>query len=235
MKKILLSAASLLLILVVLFSCKKRDDYLTGGTRHNAKYNGTTYDFLKGQASGLFDTLLLLVDKAGLKDKLNQQGVSFFAPTDYAITNYLNRRALEEQNIDPFRKWTIDSLIKYELPKFTDSLNIYFVGQILEYNNLTDDEAIYPTTKPGTEAVVSYEEITSDHAEYLLLGGNPNVSTNPRIIYYTFLFAPLTPPVVASEIGPDEGTRERVQTSGIQSNTGMIHVLNNQHILFFRQ
>ena len=129
MKKILISAVSLLLVVSVLFSCKKRDDYLTGGTMHNAKYNGTTYDFLKGQASGLFDTLILLVDKAGLKDKLNQQGVSFFAPTDYAINNYLNRRAIQEQNIDPLRKWTLDSLIKYEMPKFTDSLDTYFVGQ----------------------------------------------------------------------------------------------------------
>ena len=84
---------------------------------------------MKGQASGLFDTLILLVDKAGLKDKLNQQGVSFFAPTDYAINNYLNRRAIQEQNIDPLRKWTLDSLIKYEMPKFTDSLDTYFVGQ----------------------------------------------------------------------------------------------------------
>lgn len=235
MKKIFLSTGSILLVVVVLFSCKKRDDYLTGGSRHNAKYNGTTYDFLKGQASGLFDTLLLLVDKAGLKDKLNQQGVSFFAPTDYAINNYLNRRAIQEQNIDPFRKWTLDSMIKYELPQFTDSLDTYFVGQTLDFNNLTNNGAIYPTKKTGTEAVVSYEEITKDHSDFIMLGGNDNLSTNPRVIYYTFLFTSLTPPVVASEITSEQGARTRVQTSGIQTNTGMIHVLNNNHILFFRQ
>jgi hypothetical protein len=235
MKKILIGATCLLLVSVVLFSCKKRDDYLTGGTKHNTKYDVTTYEFLKGQASGLFDTLILLVDKAGLKDKLNQQGASFFAPTDYAITNYLNRRAIQEQNIDPFRKWTLDSMIKYELPKFADSLDTYFVGQTLDYNNLTDNGAVYPTKKTGAEAVVSYEEITPDNSNYTNLGGNPNVSTNPQIIYYTFLFVPLTPPIVASEISPDDGTRVRVQTSGIQTNSGMIHVLNNQHILFFRQ
>lgn len=107
MKKIFLS---LTCVIVILFSCK-RDDYLTGGSRHNTRYNVTTYDFLKNQSSGLFDTLLILVDKAGLKDKLNQPGVTFFAPTDYAITNYLERRAAEVQRIDPLRKWTLDSLI----------------------------------------------------------------------------------------------------------------------------
>ncbi|WP_276501125.1 fasciclin domain-containing protein [Terrimonas pollutisoli] len=235
MKKILSGLMAVMMVALVLFSCKKRDDYLTGGSRHSAKFNVTTYDFLKGQASGLFDTLLLLVDKTGLKDKLNQQGVSFFAPTDYAINNYLNQRALQEQNIDPKRKWTLDSMIKYELPKFTDSLDTYIVGQTLDYNNLTNNGAIYPTKKAGTEAVVSYEEITPDNSEYIRLGGNPNVSSNPRLIYYTFLKGPLTPPVIASEITPAGGTRVRVQTSGIQTNTGMVHVLINQHILFFRQ
>ena len=234
MHKIISSTITFFFVLVILSSCK-RDNYLTGGTLHNAKYNGTTYDFLKGQASGLFDTLLLLVDKAGLKDKLNQQGVSFFAPTDYAITNYLNRRAIQEQVIDPFRKWTLDSMIKHELPKFIDSFDTYFVEKMLDYNNLTDNGAVYPTRKTGSKAVVSYEEITPDNPGYTQLGGNTNVSSNPRIIYYTFLFAPLTPPIVASKISPVEGTRVRVQTSGIQTNTGMVHVLMNQHILFFRQ
>lgn len=172
------------------------------------------------------------MDKAGLKDKLNQQGVSFFAPTDYAITNYLASRTEQEQNIDPFRKWTLDSMIKYDMAKFTDSLETYFVPQTLSYNNLTDNGAIYPTRKTGTQAVVSYEEIRPGHPEYFILGGNLSVSTNPRIIYYTFLFTALTPPFVASEITPGQGRRVRVQTSGIQTNTGMIHVLNNQHKLF---
>ncbi|MCG7859201.1 hypothetical protein MD537_19655, partial [Flavihumibacter sediminis] len=60
-------------------------------------------------------------------------------------------------------------------------------------------------------------------------------STIPRIVYYTFLFGPIVPPIVAQNIPSTLGKRERVQTSGIQSNSGMIHVLNNQHTLFFRK
>ena len=217
-----------------LISCK-RDDYLTGGSKHAKKYDVTTYDFLKGQPSGLFDTLILLIDKAGLKDKINQQGVTFFAPTDYAITNYLNKRVKEEQNVDPFRKWTIDSMIKYELSKFTDSINAYIIGENLDYDKLTQDGKVYTTNKNGTQAVVSYEELDPNSPDYVMLGGNSNVSANPKLVYYTFLYGPLTPPVIANEITPTQGDRERIQTSGIQTNTGMIHVINNGHILFFRQ
>lgn len=216
--------------IIIFFTSCKKNNYLVGGSLHSAKVNMTTYDYLKSNSAGLFDTLLLLVDKAGLKDKINQQGVSFFAPTDYSINGYLNSRALEEQQIDPYRQWTIDSMIKYEMPKFIDSINIYFVNEALTYDKLTINGTLYPTLKPGSDCVVSYEE-TRDPA----LGYNPNVSTIPRIVYFTFLLQALTPPIVASEITSDEGVHTRVQTSGIESTTGIIHVLNNQHNLFFRK
>lgn len=228
-KNIFSMTAVFCLAAAVMSSCKK-DDYLSGGSLHNAKVNMTSYDFLKSNSAGLFDTLLLLVDEAGIKDKINQQGVTFFAPTDYSINSYLTVRALEEQNIDPLRKWTIDSLIKYELPKFVDSLNIYFVQDALSYDQLTENGTLYPTLKTGANCVVSYEE-TRD----VDLGYNPNISNIPRIVYFTFLFNAITPPIVANEISSDDGKHERVQTSGIESTTGVINVLNNQHTLFFRK
>lgn len=229
MKHLIKITAALLVIAIVFTSCK-RDDYLIGGTLHNPKVNATTYDYLKSNSMGLFDTLLLLVDKAGVKEKINKAGISFFAPTDYAITNYLNKRVKEEQNIDPNRKWTIDSMIRYELPKFADSIDTYIINEALTYDKLTGNGAIYPTQKAGINSVVSYEETRDPN-----LGYNPNVSTIPRIVYYTMLLQPLTPPIVASEITSDEGVRTRVQTSGIETNTGILHVLNNGHSLFFRK
>ncbi|WP_018628251.1 fasciclin domain-containing protein [Niabella aurantiaca] len=220
--------------LALLASCK-RDAYLTGGSVHNAKFDMTTYDFLKNRPDGLFDTLLLLLDQAGLKDLVNKNGITFFAPTDYSILKYLDSRTRQEQEINENRKWTLDSMMKYELPKFADSLKTYIVDQKLSYGNLTNNGSMMPTEKAGSQTVVSYEEIKPDHPDYDKLGGNSNVSTNPRIVYYTPLYAPLSPPIVATDITPEQGRRERVQTSGIETNTGMIQVLNNDHILFFRQ
>jgi hypothetical protein len=218
------------LILLLAFAACKKNDYLKGGTIRSNQVDMTTYDWLKSNPQGLFDTLLLLVDKAGLKDKINETGITFFAPTDYAINNYLTNRALEEQDIDAFRKWTIDSLFKYEMPKFTDSLDAYIVPGILTYDKLTINGVIYPTKKIGANSVVSYEE-TRDPA----YGYNPNVSTIPQLVWYTLLLEPLAPPFVAADLTVQQGTRVRVQTSGIQSTTGVIHVLNNSHKLFFRK
>jgi hypothetical protein len=217
-----------LLVATVLFACKK-DDYIKGGTLHNSKVNMSTYDYLKSHPAGLFDTFLLLVDKSNVKEKINQAGVSFFAPTDYAVNNYLARRTAQEQNIDPNRKWTIDSMFKYDLPKFADSIDVYIVPGAHTYENLTQNGKQFATKKTGTNCVLSYEE-TFDPA----LGYNPNVSTVPRIVYYTLLLQPIPPPIIANEIDPNQGVRTRVQTSGLESTTGMIHVLNNGHRLFFR-
>ncbi|ULQ55501.1 fasciclin domain-containing protein [Flavihumibacter rivuli] len=219
----------MVLAAVTFVSCK-RDEYFIGGSTHSAKVDMTTYDYLKSHPQGLFDTLLLLVDKAGVKEKINKPGITFFAPTDYAVNSYLSKRVKEEQNIDPFRQWTIDSMIKYELPKFADSIDTYIIAEELGYDKLTKNGKKYNTMHPGTQSVVSYEE-TRDPS----LGYNPNVSTIPRIVYYTLLFEDIPPPIVAPEIPSEQGKRERVQTSGIQSNTGTIMVLNNAHSLFFRK
>ena len=201
--KYLIRVTPLIFFAIIFFSSCKKDKYLVGGSLHNAKVNMSTYDFLKSNQAGLFDTLLLLVDKAGLKDKINQQGISFFAPTDYAINTYLKVNASERK-----MKWTIDSLIKYELPNFVDSINVYIVNKLLTYDNLTENGIEYPTLKEGSNCVVSYEKTLNPE-----LGYNSNLTTIPRIVYFTF-----------------NSLKTRVQTSGIETTTGMVHVLANPHL-----
>src|SRR5882672_7759877 len=69
-------------------ACKK--SYTIGGSTFKAQVNMTTYDYLK--TNHLFDTLVIMIDKAGLKDELNQAG-TFFAVTNYTIRNYVDARA----------------------------------------------------------------------------------------------------------------------------------------------
>jgi len=190
----------------------------------------TTYDYLKSNPHGLFDTLLLIIDAAGLKDLVNQPNVTFFAPTDYSIDDYLSYRTKQEQNIDPFRQWNFDSLMKYDLLKFQDSMKVYFLNKTLTFDQLTNDGAIYSTLHDNDKAVVSYEYAVPGNPWY-----NPYASVQPQVVYYTYLYQHLTPPIIASEITPDEGARTLVQTSGIKTTTGMLHVLTNNHTLFFRQ
>lgn len=210
------------------FSACKKNDYFVGGTLHNTKVNMSTYDFLKSNNRGLFDTLLLLVDKAGIKDQINKQGMTFFAPTDYSIKSYCELRSVQVQKVDPNKKWTVDSIIKYELPRFADSLNVYMLPSAVSFGQLTEDGKIYDTQKANAKSVISYES-TND----VNLGYNSNSTILPRVMYYTYLYKPLAEPFVAKEIPNTTGARTLVQTSGVESTTGLVHVLVNGHRLFF--
>lgn len=227
MKKIY-KALLVLMAATLFFSACKKDEYFVGGTLHNAKVNVSTYDFLKNNNRGLFDTLLLLVDKAGIKDQLNKQGITFFAPTDYSIRSYCELRSIRIQRIDPFKKWTVDSIIKYELPRFADSLQVYMLAGQVSYSELTENGKLYNMQKAGSQAVVSYE--STDEPS---LGYNGNSSVYPRVVYFNYLFKPLDGPIVAPEIPSTTGARTLVQTSGVESTTGIVHVLANTHRLFF--
>lgn len=235
MKNIFKLFLTVFTVAVTMVACKK-NDYFVGGTLHNAKVNLTTYDFLKNNKDKLFDTLLILVDKAGIKDKINQPGISFFAPTNYSINAYFLKKTLQVQKSNPSKRYTLDTLIKYDLDVFKDSINVYIAPKTINYDNLTEKGTLYATAKTGVNCVVSFEATNDPN-----LGYNANSTNRPQLMYYTFLLKPITSPFVASEIPPSDGIRNRIQTSGIETTTGMVHVLENAkpdgtgHVLFFKK
>lgn len=230
MKHNIINILVVLFLVVLCASSCKRDKYLIGGDLHQAKTNMTTYDYLKNQPYHIFDTLVMLIDAAGVKDLVNEPGITFFAPTDFSINAYLNRKAIEEQNIDPNRKYTLDSMMKYNLDEFKDSIRAYIVKQQLNFDDLTESGRIYPTEKPGDSVVVSFEPTNDVNNGYY-----PGVSTTPHLMYYTQLIGSLEEPFNAADISSDVGIREKCQTTGIETTTGMLNVLNNNHVLFFKQ
>jgi len=214
----------------VAFTACKKDNYLVGGKLESTTTTLTTYDYLKNNRFKMFDTLLMLVDKAGLKDVINQNGVTFYAPTDFAINNYLQKKTLEAQKIDPFAKYSVDTLIKYDLDKFKDSLNTYIIDKKITYGSLTQNGVVFNTAKSGSQAVVSFEPTYDTN-----LGYTSAVSTAPKIEYYTFIKGKLPSVVVASTIPDTVGVRVMCQTSGLTTATGELNVLSNSHVLFFKQ
>ena len=185
MKNIIRNIATLAMLLVLLNACKK--DYITGGAPEdiNMYKNTSTYDVLK--ADPLYDTLIQVIDAAGLKDKINEQGTTFFAPSDYAIYNYLNLRTRFVQlTINANSKFALDSLLYYvknNKNNTKDSLLMYLVQKPLPYTELTHTGTLYKTGLAGDTAIISYE-YTKDGS----LGYNPLVSSQPRIVYYTHLW-----------------------------------------------
>src|ERR1044072_517913 len=107
---------------IFLFSCKK-NDYKNDGGVHDPHVNMTTYDYLKSQR--VFDSLVYLIDRAGLKDMVNSD-ITFFAVTNYGVDDYLDirQKRAAEQTGDENIPFSMDSIPVQELK---DSLRMYMV------------------------------------------------------------------------------------------------------------
>ena len=213
---------------IMLASCKK--NYIIGGKLESTTTNLTTYDYLKSNRFKMFDTLLMLVDKAGLKDEINQKGITFYAPTDFSINRYLAKKTAEVQNVDIFAKYTIDTLIKYDLATFADSIKTYIIPKTITYTSLTSNGVVLNTAKSGASVVVSYEQTTDTN-----LGYNSVVNTIPQVEYYSLVIGTLPSPVKSVDLDPSVAIRILCKTSGLTTATGQLNVLSNSHTLYFRQ
>jgi hypothetical protein len=227
MKKILVNTALFLILLGALASCKK--DYITGGQIEdvNMYKNNTNYEVLAQDPA--YDTLVQLIDAAGLKEKINESGTTFFAPSDYSIRTYLELRTVFDQNnYDINAQFGLDSLKYYlqnNIENIADSLLMYQVHTPLPYSSLTRTGVAYATGLAGDTIVVSYEPLSR----------NDVVSTVPRQVYFTQLWYhyDLSDANPAEDIPEEIGVREPVITSGINTKSGIMNYLNNFHTLFF--
>lgn len=220
-------------ILLLLQACNK-NDYIIGGNKQdvNMYKSLSTYDMLKTNAA--FDTLTQVIDAAGIKEKINEAGTTFFAPSDQSIKFYLAQRTLYLQyTVDQYARFGLDSLLYYlanNINGTRDSLSMYIVKQSLTYNTLTDQGALFQTELQGDTVVVSYEETKDEN-----LGYSSSVSNLPRIVYFTQLWYhyDLSEDNPAGNIPKEIGVRTRVSTSGILTQNGVVHVLEPSHSLFF--
>jgi hypothetical protein len=220
----------LCLALLAFVACKK--SYITGAPEDVNKYAHTsTYDVLKGNPN--YDTLMQLIDTAGLKDKINAQGVTFFAPSNNSIFNYLQQRTIAAQLANQYAEFALDSLFYYlrnNVNGTRDSLLMYLIPQPLTYNVLTNYGTTYATELPGDSVIVSYEYVTDPN-----LGYNALVSGQPQLVYFTQLWYPFTPTVnnPVGSIASSIGIHDLVISSGIITQNGIIEGLDNSNPLFF--
>lgn len=212
------------LLAVIIFaaaSCKK--DYAVDGGKSDENVNMTTYDYLKSKP--IFSSLVHLIDRAGLKDAINKQ-TTFFATTNYGVDQYLramkNIRAIElgNENIT----YTLDSIPLWRL----DSLKTYIFPQKLGRSALTTRGEFYLSDfgsmantriKLGLARTYSYSNYVDyvDYVTYTKVIGSDDTEA----------------------LDPDEIPTEEidklvfVQSSGIVTTNGVVHVLDGFHRLFF--
>ncbi|RYF13070.1 MAG: hypothetical protein EOO42_19335, partial [Flavobacteriales bacterium] len=82
-----------LVALITISSCQK-DDYINdGGKILTGRVNMTTYDYLKSNKK--FDSLVKIIDQAGMKDEINGN-ITFFATTNYGAADYVSAKKQEK-------------------------------------------------------------------------------------------------------------------------------------------
>mgnify|MGYP001231154242 CR=1 FL=1 len=222
-KYIKLLIAPIGIFLVLLSACDK-NDYINDGGVHDPHVNMTTYDFLASHPK--FDSLVRIIDKAGLKDLVNSN-ITFFATTNWGVADYVSAKKQEriaevgDENIS----FSIDDLDPVEL---SDSLKIYmFEGQIGR-EQLTTEGAYYESLfgpMDNTRILLGLRR-TRDYSGYV---------DYVDYLYYTKVVGTRDSEEPNQNAIPEElqDTRVDVQTSGIITTTGILHVLHGSHRLFF--
>jgi hypothetical protein len=109
MQKILNKARPLLLLAGLLFADACKKDSVYRDAQPITQVSVSTYDFLHAQP-GLYDTLLYLIDKAGLTDTLKTGKITFFAPQDYSILSGLYNLNFSREKYGFAGNWTLDSV-----------------------------------------------------------------------------------------------------------------------------
>ena len=97
---------------VCIVNCQN-EDYLQDGGKHNPYYNGTVLEYLNQHPDKhYFSELTDLIHYAGLDSVLQNEEITFFAPTDFSIekigiqcgmkdANYFSRMFKKVEGISP--------------------------------------------------------------------------------------------------------------------------------------
>jgi hypothetical protein len=216
---------SLLLATVLLQAACKKDSYINDGGVAQAKVDMTTYDYLKSKPQ--FSSLVHLIDRAGMQQTLNGN-ITFFAVTNYGVDDWVSAKrqqqiiALNNENIT----YTIDSIpVSY----FKDSLLTYMFAGKINRDSMSVAGRLYNSMQgviKDTTYLIKLRRVTDTYTDYLdyveyvnftrVIGTRDDLVSNPSSI-----------PASQKDVSYD------CQTSGIITNTGIIHVMDGYHRLFF--
>lgn len=215
---------SLTAILLAMLSCED-DGYINDQGIHDPHVNMTTYDFLASHPK--FDSLVRIIDRAGMKDLVNSN-ITFFVTTNWGVADYVS--AKKQEKIIELGDENIDFGIDHIDPQRLDSLKMYMFEGAVTRERLTTEGAYYESLfgpMPNTRFLLGLRR-TRDYSEYV---------DYVDYLYYTKVIGGRDSEELDSNSIPDSERDQRVdiQTSGIITTTGVVHVLQGAHRLFFNQ
>lgn len=211
------------LILLALTACKK-NDYKRDGGPSDPNVNLSTYDYLKSNRN--FDSLVKVIDRAGLKDAVNGN-VTFFATTNYGIAEYV--KAKKNQKAIQIGMENFDFGIK-DIPvkELNDSLKTYLFAGKINRDQMTVGGKLYTSllgTIPNVQYLIKLRR-SYEYTQYL---------NYVDYVTYTKVIGTRDDQETDQSAIPDSQKDKAAdcQTSGIITTNGIVHVLNGYHRLFF--
>lgn len=209
----------LCLAVILLGTGCKKNDYLSGGSLHEAVTPLNNMNYLKSNSFKLFDTVTAIIEKLDLSGEVND-AKTFFAFTDYSVLNMINVKLAAKQAINPLAIYTLDSLIK---DISADSIRQYMSTEKLELDNSPEFKAKPFTSRANTNMGVLKQLQTG--APY-----TDRTKAPTYLLYLVKVRGALDEPGV---IPPTNEIDILVlcQTTGIKTSNGAttLHVLNNTH------
>ncbi len=210
--------------LLILAVCSCERGPIDGGV-HSPHVNKTTLEYLRGIAK--FDTVLILFEKAGLLDQLENKN-TVVVPTNYSIHFYLIelQKQMRFEANDENLKYGFSEFMR-DFDTYKDSMKMYIIpGELIDYQLLDSESSYSHFTKNllGNEVQFSLEK-TSLYTEWF-----PNL--DPRLLIYKWVRDGLDP--TTGKIPESERDLSNIcQTQSILTTNGVLHVLEDDHDLFF--
>lgn len=205
----------LLLLLAAGFSACKKDYYKDSGLQQG-KFAGSSFEYLQTKPY-YFDTLVTIVQLAGLESVLRDSSVTFFAPTDYSVKVAMN--IINAERYNQFQ----DSLKLQEVPgevwrKFLSRYifrDKYMLKDVPRYD--PDQRELYPgmNMESWQGYVMNLGVMFSDY--------NGTHDVGPRSLLLRDI----------GDLGNPQNVSAQIASSDMQTRNGIVHVLNSDHILGF--
>lgn len=224
MNKYLCWLVSAVVLLAMFVTGCTKDGYKNDGGVSHAEVNMTTYDYLKSDSQ--FSQLVHLIDKAGLQDKFNGNA-TLFAVNNYGVNDWVSAKK-EEKIIEMNNENITFSIDSIPVSMYKDSLLMYLFNGKITRDSMTVTGKLYnslfgPMT--NVQFLIKLRRAYDysgylDYVDYVtftkVIGTRDDQEADGVVI-----------PESQKDVAVD------VQTSGIITTNGVIHVLSGTHRLFF--
>ncbi len=214
--KIMHLLIAFVLVPVLMNNCTD-DSYLKDGGTCDPNFDGTIMEFLQFKSpenepnNDYFSDLIKIIRLAGMEDVIEQDNITFFAPTNWSIRNsmnFLNRIWYQQMGQD-----SVKSLEQVKPQVWKEFLSMYIIEGRYRLKDIPQIDTTAIAAYPG-QTYISYGGVPMNAG--VVYGDARGVKyVGPRQILYSYIY----------DITISDMKNAYIATSDIQPRNGVVHVI----------